>query len=155
TVIGVAADAKHRGRVEDLLYPPRDVYVPQAQRADRRIVAAVRAAGDPASIVPSIRAAVRRLGGDLPVFNGTTMTAHLAEEEAERRFAAMLMGAYAVIALLLAAVGIYGVLSYHVTLRTREMAIRMALGATRREVVRSVVADGVRPAIAGVVVGLM
>jgi predicted permease len=154
TVIGVAADSKHRGRINDLLFPARDLYVPHAQRAERMIVAVVRATGDPAAVVPSIRAAVRRLDPDLPLFNVSTMADHMAEEEAETRFAAVLMTAYGAAALLLAAIGIYGVLSYHVTLRAREMAVRLALGATRPAVVRLVIADGMRPAVAGVAIGL-
>lgn len=154
TVVGVAADAKHRGRVHDLLYPARDVYVPHAQRAERMIVAVVRASRDPSTVVEPVRAAIARLDPDLPVFNVTTMREQLSEEEAETRFAAVLMTTYGAFALLLAAIGIYGVLSYHVTLRTREIAVRMALGATRAGVQRMVVLDGMLPALAGIAVGL-
>jgi putative ABC transport system permease protein len=154
TVVGVAADAKHRGRLNDLLYPARDVYVPYTQRADRMVVAVVRTAQDPEAIVPAIRTAVRRIDPELPLFNITTMAQHLAEEEAETRFAAVLMTTYGTVALLLAAIGIYGVLSYHVTLRRREMAIRMALGSTRSEVRRLIVADGMRPALFGIGIGV-
>jgi putative ABC transport system permease protein len=155
TVVGVAADAKHRGRINDLLFPARDVYVPHAQRAERMVVAVVRASQDPASVVPAIRAAVRRIDPELPLFNVTMMTEHLTEEEAETRFAAVLMSAYGGIALLLAAIGIYGVVSYHVTLRTREVAVRLALGATRSEVLRLIVGEGMRPALAGIAIGLV
>jgi putative ABC transport system permease protein len=154
TVIGVAADAKHRGRLNHLLYPARDVYVPYSQRADRLVVAVVRAAGDPESIVPALRAAVRRIDPELPLFNIAAMGEHLAEEEAETRFAALLMTAYGATALVLAAIGIYGVLHYHVTLRTREMAVRMALGATRGNVRRMIVIDGMAPAIVGISIGI-
>jgi putative ABC transport system permease protein len=154
-VVGVAADAKHRGRLNDLLYPARDVYIPYAQRPDRMVVAVVRAAQDPEAIVPAIRAAVRRIDPELPLFNITTMAQHLAEEEAETRFAAVLMTTYGTIALLLAAIGIYGVLSYHVTMRTKEIAIRMALGATRGEVRRMVVGDGIRPTLIGLAIGVV
>jgi putative ABC transport system permease protein len=154
TVIGVAADAKHRGRLNHLLYPARDVYVPYSQRADRLVVAVVRAAGDPESIVPAVRAAVRRIDPELPLFNIAAMGEHLAEEEAETRFAALLMTAYGATALVLAAIGIYGVLHYHVTLRTREMAVRMALGATRGNVRRMIVIDGMAPAIVGISIGI-
>ena len=154
TVVGVAADARHRGRVHDLLYPARDVYVPHAQRAERMIVAVVRASRDPAAVVDPVRAAVARLDPDLPVFKVQTLSAQMAEEEAETRFAAILMTTYGGLALLLAAIGIYGVLSYHVTLRAREIAVRMALGATRADVHRMVVRDGMAPALTGIVLGL-
>ena len=75
------------------------------------------------------------------MFNVKTMTEQLGEEEAETRFAAILLTTYGALALLLAAIGIYGVLSYHVTLRTREIAVRMALGATRGDVHRMVFED--------------
>jgi putative ABC transport system permease protein len=91
---------------------------------------------------------------DLPLFNVTTMAEQLNAEEAETRFAAVLMTAYGVVALVLAAIGIYGVLSYQVTLRTREMAVRLALGASPADVVRMVIGDGMRPALLGVGLGL-
>jgi predicted permease len=154
TVVGVAADARQRGRVHDLLFPARDLYVPHAQRAERMIVAVVRASQDPSAIVDPVRAAVGRLDPDLPVFNVKTLREQMSEEEGETRFAALLMTTYGTVALLLAAIGIYGVLSYHVTLRTREIAVRMALGATRAEVQRMVVRDGMVPALTGIAVGL-
>jgi putative ABC transport system permease protein len=154
TVVGVAADAKHRGRLNDLLYPARDVYLPHAQRADRMIVAVVRAATEPESVVRSVRAAVAGLDPQLPLFNVTTMAEQMAEEEAETRFAAVLMTTFGAVAMLLAAVGIYGVLSYHVTQRTREMAVRLALGASRGSVLQMVVADSMRPVGFGIAVGL-
>ena len=154
TVVGVAADAKHRGRVQDLLFPARDIYVPHAQRAERMIVAVVRARQTPSAIVDPVRQAIARLDPDLPVFNVTTLDEQMAGEEAETRFAAILMTTYGTMAMLLAAIGIYGVLSYQVTRRTREIAVRMALGASRVDVHRMVVRDGMVPAVAGILVGL-
>ena len=154
TVVGVAADVKHRGRLNNLLYPARDVYVPHTQRVDRSIVAVVRAAADPTIAVAAVRATIGRLDADLPLFNVRTMAQHLAEEEAETRFGALLMSTYAALALMLAAMGIYGVLSYHVSLRARELAVRMALGARRLDLLRMVVLDGMRPASLGIGLGL-
>ena len=155
TVVGVAADVKHRGRLDNLLYPARDVYVPHTQRVDRSLVAVVRASGDPTAAIAAVRATVRRLDADLPLFNIQTMAQHLAEEEAETRFGALLMSTYAALALMLAAMGIYGVLSYHVSLRSRELAVRMALGAKRLDVLGMVVLDGMRPASLGIGLGLL
>lgn len=154
TVIGVAADAKHRGRLASLEHADRDVYVPHAQRADRQIVALVRATGDAAALTASVRAAVRRLDPALPVYNVAPMSTWLAEEESETRFAATLMAAYSAAALGLAAIGIYGVLSYSVAMRRRELALRVALGAERAALLRSVLASGLRPVLAGIAAGI-
>ena len=97
TVVGVAADASHRGRLNAMVYADRDVYVPHAQRPDRLMVAVIRAQGDPITIVPSIRQRVRALDPDLPLFEIATMNQHMAQEEAETRFAAMLLTTYGVV----------------------------------------------------------
>lgn len=154
TVIGVAADARHRGRLASLEHADRDVYVPHAQRADRQIVAVIRASGDPAALTAPVRAVVRGLDPALPVYNVSPMSAWLAEEETETRFAATLMTAYSAAALGLAAIGIYGVLSYSVAMRRRELALRVALGAERAALLRSVLASGLRPVLAGIAAGV-
>ena len=155
TVVGVAADAKHRGRLAAARYAARDVYVPHAQVADRQVVAVVRATQDPASVIGGVRAAVRRLDPALPLYNVATMDHWLAEEEAETRFAATLMTTYSAAALLLAAIGIYGILGYAVSLRRREFALRVALGASRRAILGTSLADGLRPVAAGVTAGIV
>ena len=154
TVVGVAADASHRGRLNAMVYADRDVYVPHAQRPDRLMVAVIRAQGDPITIVPSIRQRVRALDPDLPLFEIATMNQHMAQEEAETRFAAMLLTTYGALALALSAIGVYGVLGYHVAIRRRELAVRLALGASRGRLLREVVAEGMKPALAGILVGL-
>ena len=154
TVVGVAADARQRGRINSLLYPARDVYVPHAQRAERMVVVVVRARSDPAAITGAVRGVVSRLDPELPVFNIGTLQQYLAEEEAETRFTTVLLSTYGVVAVLLAAIGIYGVLSYLVTLRRAEVAVRVALGATTADVLRLIVGAGMRPALAGVLIGI-
>lgn len=154
TVVGLAADAKHRGRLASREHSSRDVYIAHAQMADRMIVALVRAAGDPAALAGAVRAAVRRADASLPLYNLSTMSTLLAEEEAETRFAALLMTTYGAIALLLAAIGIYGVLSYSVSLRRRELALRAALGAGRRDLLTASLGESLRPVVLGMVAGI-
>jgi putative ABC transport system permease protein len=110
----------------------------------------------PASTVtPSVREQVRALDRDLPVFGERTMTQVAAESMSRRRFAMQVVGLFGVLALLLAAVGIYGVIAYSVTQRTREIGIRVALGASRSAILRWVLKQGLVLTIAGVVVGLV
>jgi putative ABC transport system permease protein len=101
-----------------------------------------------------VRQAVWSVDRSQPVSNIRTMDEVLAEEVAQRRIGMTLLGAFAALALLLASLGIYGVLSYAVAQRTQEIGIRMALGADRKEVLLMVVADGIRLASAGIAIGL-
>ena len=153
TVVGLAADAKHRGRLAGREHSARDLYVAHAQMADRSLVALVRARNDPATLVSAVRDVVRRLDPGLPLFNISTLDGWLAEEEAETRFAALLISAFGLAALALAAIGIYGVLNYSVSLRQRELAVRIALGAARRDIVRTTLTESLRPVAIGVIIG--
>src|SRR5262249_34579181 len=114
----------------------------------------VRTKGDPMSVAAAARQAVWSVDRNQPVSNIRTMDEILAEEVAQRRIGMTLLAAFAALALALASLGIYGVLSYSVAQRTQEIGIRMALGAGRKEVLRVVLADGMRLATAGVAIGL-
>jgi putative ABC transport system permease protein len=114
----------------------------------------VRTTGDPMSIAAAVRQAVWSVDRNQPVSNIRTMDEILSEEVAQRRIGMTLLTAFAALALALASLGIYGVLSYSVTQRTQEIGIRMALGAGRKDVLRMVLTDGMRLAAAGVAVGL-
>jgi putative ABC transport system permease protein len=107
------------------------------------------------TVTQSLREQVRGLDRDLPVFGERTMTQIAAESVSRRRFTMQVVGLFGVLALLLAAVGIYGVISYSVTQRTREIGIRVALGASRAAILRWVLKQGLVLTIAGVVVGLV
>jgi len=109
----------------------------------------------PTAVTQSLREQVRAVDRDLPVFGERTMAQVAAESVSRRRFAMQVVGLFGILALLLAAVGIYGVIAYSVTQRTREIGIRVALGASKTAILRWVLKQGLILTIAGVVVGLV
>lgn len=153
TIVGVVADLRMSAPRPG---SPPAIYFPLAQSTPSGYATiSIRARSDPLALVPSVRAAVRSVDPEQPVAGVTTMDQVLAEFMAPRRFNALLLGSFAALALVLAALGLYGVISYIVTQRTREIGIRMALGAERRDVVQAVLLQGMGLAVAGVVLGVM
>ncbi len=114
----------------------------------------VRTSGDPTVLIPAIRSAIWSVDKDQPIVRISTMDKLVAESEAQRHFALVLFEAFALVGLLLAAIGIYGVLSGSVTERTREIGVRAALGATRADILALVLRQGMKLAAIGVVIGL-
>lgn len=152
-IVGVAGDIRHRGPatpVDPMLYlpPAQDV------TTRRMMTVVVRTDGDPDSLLPAVRAAIRDLDARLPISNLRSFGTLRSERTASERFNALLVVSFAVLALMLAAVGIYGVMSFVVAQRTPEIGLRMALGATRSAVLAMVVARTAWPVIVGVAVGL-
>jgi putative ABC transport system permease protein len=151
-IIGIVADVRHKTLNKE---PYPQMYAPIAQNPRRTLTILARSSTDPASIIPALRHQVRELDANVPVFNVRTMEQILADFIAPPRFNAMLIVLFAVLALLLAAVGIYGVISYGVTQRRHEIGIRMALGARPAEILKMVVGQGLKLVLIGIGLGLV
>jgi len=149
-IIGVAKDTKYRSL---LVEPPPVIYFPLSQNYDGRETLLVRTAGDPASAVPALRSVVAKINPDLPVYGVKSMSEQVADSLWQQRMAAVLIGCFGAVALTLAAIGLYGVISRWVAQRTHEIGIRMALGANHRNILRLVVGKGMAVALLGVVLG--
>ena len=154
TIVGVVGDV----RQQSLALAPEDAfYVPITQWpwADEVLSLVVRTQGDAAALAPSIRDAIWSVDKDQPVVRVATMESLLAVSEAKRRFTLIVLEAFALVGLVLAATGIYGILSGSVAERTREIGIRSALGASQRAILGLVLRQGMRLAAIGIVIGLI
>ncbi len=152
TIVGLVGNIKSDGF--DKPDQPH-LYFPIFQNPAYAMAIYMRTDVAPLTLTQSVREQVRALDRDLPVFGERTMSQVAAESMSQRRFAMQLVGLFGILALLLAAVGIYGVIAYSVTQRTREIGIRVALGASRSEILRWVLKQGMFLTMAGVVIGLV
>jgi putative ABC transport system permease protein len=152
TVVGVVGNIKTNG-FEQPDQP--HLYHPMFQNPAYSMAVYLRTDVAPSSVVPALREQVKALDPNLPVFGERTMGQIVAESVNRRKFAMQIVGLFGIVALLLAGVGIYGVIAYSVTQRTREIGIRVALGASRSTIVRWILKQGMFLTIAGVAAGLL
>jgi putative ABC transport system permease protein len=150
-VVGIVRDVKHNGLHAE---PAMDAYASHLQQPWPWMTVALRSTVDPASLEAAVRREVQAIDPNKAIANVKTMDKLIEESVGERRLALVLFGLFAVVALLLAAVGIYGVMAYGVTQRTHEIGIRVALGAQPRDVLRLVVGSGMTMALSGVALGI-
>jgi putative ABC transport system permease protein len=151
-IVGVVGNVHHEG----LDAAPRaTMYEPFAQEPFGTMTVMVKVAGRPEDFAASARQAVRGIDASLPAFAITPLKEVVTESVAQRRFSMLLLAVFAMVALFLAAVGLYGVVAYAVSQRTQEIGLRMAIGAQREDVLRMVLTSGMKLALAGIVLGVV
>jgi putative ABC transport system permease protein len=150
-VVGVVGDVKFEGVT---VKTPMQVYLPLTQESSRALAIVARTPAEPAAIASAVRAAVHNLDPDLPIYAVRTMEQMLDTSMARERMSMLILVVFAIVALTLASVGLYGVVSHGVTERTHEIGVRMALGAQPRHVLGLVVRQGLSMAMIGTVIGV-
>src|SRR5262249_55814882 len=150
-IVGVVRDVRHEGLETE---PQPEMYIPDRQLPEREMNLVIRASVDPVSLAAAVRGAVSAIDQDQPVTNIKPMVKLFTDSVAKPRFNYLLFTIFAGVALLLSITGVYGVMSYAVAARTREMGIRLALGARGADLLKLVIRQGMKPVMAGVALGL-
>jgi putative ABC transport system permease protein len=132
-----------------------EIYLPYLQNPSSLMNLLVRSTSDPLRLIPRVRSQVLAVDGDQPVYNIKTMENVFSQSLAEPQVITSLLATFAAVALILAAIGVYGVMSYSVVQRTHELGVRMALGAQQRHVLRMIVGQGLKLVLVGVAIGVM
>jgi putative ABC transport system permease protein len=151
-IVGVVGDVKQKGLTRET---SPQVYEPFVQAPDRFITLIVRGSGDPSSLVPAIRGKVLELDQELPLQRVSTLDTVVSNSIRRQRFVSVVLSVFAGVALILALAGVYGVISYSVAQRTKELGIRVALGAQVSDVLRLVLKQGMTYVLLGEVVGIV
>jgi putative ABC transport system permease protein len=151
-IVGVVGDVKHHALWEA---SDPEVYVPYEQVAIGQMNVIVRSEVDPASLLPAMREQVKSLDAELPVYDPQTMEDYISASVASKKFISILCGVFAASGLLLAIVGLFGVMSYTVSQRTHELGVRAAVGAEKKDILRLILNHGMAITLAGIVIGLI
>ncbi len=151
-IVGVVGDVKHRNLWQE---PDPESYVPYEQKPIGAMNILVRSDSDPMVLLPAVREQVRALDAELPIYRAQRLEEYVAASVAQRRFTSLLCSVFAGVGLLLAVVGLFGVMSFSVAQRTHEIGVRVAVGAEKADILQMILREGMAITLAGIVLGLI